>query len=146
MPTFTQTAFVRVEDPGQRKELCQWLEGIGYKRGLVSCLTPNYNNDDEEVVSCQINGQYSLIADRHANMLLNMDIGFIDCGANIEMFKALAALRDDTIENQWFVWDEPTDGDDKWRLRKEDTWQCWWDFETHKASPVEIVEHFKQKE
>ena len=37
--TFTTPCFVRVENPEKRKELIEWLEGIGYKflmRGLES--------------------------------------------------------------------------------------------------------------
>ena len=36
---FTTPCFVRVENPEKRKELIEWLEGIGYKflmRGLKS--------------------------------------------------------------------------------------------------------------
>lgn len=73
---------------------------------------------------------------------------FIDCGANEELFLAIAALRDDTDKNQWF-----TDGD-KWILCPEIKFSTYWvyyhiDVNTdtvHKATVNELIEHFKIKE
>lgn len=75
----------------------------------------------------------------------------IDCGDNEELFLALAALRDDTDINQWFIMDVEeylyiNQGD--WFLATDrnggkhigtqiDTMYC------HKATIEEIIEHFK---
>lgn len=60
----------------------------------------------------------------------------IDCGDNEELFIALAALRDDTAKNQWFVVDNIlvkcyNDIPDKYIQ-----------LNGHKATPEEIIKHF----
>ena len=78
--------------------------------------------------------------------------GMIDCGTNEELFIALAALRDDTDVNQWFVMDVEeyiniNQGD--WFVATDrtkgkhigtqiDPMYC------HKATIEEIIEHFKK--
>lgn len=77
----------------------------------------------------------------------------IDCGENEELFLALASLRDDTNENQWFImdvgaytninvgdWFIATDmnGGKHIGMQIEPTY-C------HKATVEEIIEHFKDK-
>ena len=76
----------------------------------------------------------------------------IDCETNEELFLALAALRDDTNENQWFImdvgaytninvgdWFIATDmnGGKHIGMQIEPTY-C------HKATVEEIIEHFKK--
>lgn len=80
----------------------------------------------------------------------NRDGGY-DCGTNEDLFLALAALRDDTDNNQWF-----TNGKD-WALYRDgssggipgfDFFNFPADmdiYNLHKASVNEIVEHFKEK-
>ena len=66
----------------------------------------------------------------------------IDCGTNEELFLAIAALRDDSDNLQWF-----TDGNGYWQL-------CIGKFrypnlayeKVHKATVEELIEHFKDKE
>lgn len=82
---------------------------------------------------------------------------WIDCGTNEEMFLALAALRDDTGEHQWFiatetVWDENYDGEittyfEKGQWMEYDEWSYIEDMPSYfrKATPEEIIEHFKNK-
>lgn len=79
----------------------------------------------------------------------------IDCGDNEEMFLALAALRDDTNEHQWFIaieeiWDENYDGEITVYF-EEGEWLLW-NYYTfmkdmpsyfRKATVEEIIEHFK---
>lgn len=79
----------------------------------------------------------------------------IDCGDNEELFIALAALRDDTDKNQWFIakvplWDETYTGEIITYF-EEGQWFKYNDFpyiETmpsyfRKATVEEIIEHFK---
>ena len=78
----------------------------------------------------------------------------IDCGINEEMFLALAALRDDTDEHQWFIatdtlWDENYDGEittyfEEGQWFKYDEWSYIEDLSSYfrKATVEEIIEHF----
>lgn len=74
--------------------------------------------------------------------------GLIDCGANEELFLAIAALRDDTDKYQWF-----TDGD-KWIMCPAIKFSSYWVYNdidvnidtVHKATVNELIEHFKIKE
>lgn len=70
----------------------------------------------------------------------------INCHKNEELFLAIAALRDNTNEHQWFVWDDDSDkGDDKFKKFDNDRNWCWWIFECHKATVSELVEYFNKK-
>ena len=71
----------------------------------------------------------------------------IDCGDDEDLFLAIAALRDDSNEHQWFVWDfeEGDEGKgDRWKLYDNDSNWCWWIFEVHKATVEELIDHFKK--
>lgn len=93
-----------------------------------------------------INSVYSL-DDYGKNGLKGID-GLIDCGANEELFLAIAALRDDTDKYQWF-----TDGD-KWIMCPAIKFSSYWVYNdidvnidtVHKATVDELIEHFKTKE
>ena len=77
----------------------------------------------------------------------------VDCGTNEELFLAIAALSDDTDENQWFVidtyfyedmpkgyWFKSTDMHGKYHIgTKIEPFYC------HKATVEELVEHFNIK-
>ena len=84
---FKYSCFIRKNTSELRKK----LEELGYNRH------PSYND----------NGQY-LYLNRgfyHTNVVgYSEEIErMIDCGTNEELFLALAALRDDTDKNQWFI-------------------------------------------
>lgn len=76
--------------------------------------------------------------------------GRIDCGTNEELFLAIAALRDDTDDNQWFTngkgdWGMYRDGSDG-NLPGMDFFGMPNDFDLshyHKATVNELIEHFK---
>lgn len=92
-----------------------------------------------------INSVYSL-DDYGKNGLKGID-GLIDCGANEELFLAIAALRDDTDKYQWF-----TDGDLWFKCGDEvcnETIEYYlnkYGRKIHKATVDELIEHFKTKE
>lgn len=139
MKTFTQTTFVRVEDPVQRKELSEWLEAIGYEFGYGA-----YDDSYPIVISYAHINQYL-----YSEEGPDRDVS-IDCGTNIEMFKALAALSDDTDYMQWF-----TDGQEWVLCASERKPVPFFEFigrnsinsyDYHKATPAEIVEHFKNQQ
>lgn len=86
----------------------------------------------------------------HPEWLDNEDIrktNDIDCGTNEELFLAIAALRDDTDDNQWF-----TDGNDWFLCRYLKVGMHYQDMpeilfkKWHKATVEELIEHFKEKE
>lgn len=79
----------------------------------------------------------------------------IDCGTNEELFLALAALQDDSDENQWFVypnennWFKCYDNNIE-EVRNEPSirmsCQSAWFYKSHKATVQELIEHFSKKE
>ena len=72
--------------------------------------------------------------------------GIIDCGDNEELFLALAALRDDKPDYQWFVWDDDEVAYNKFKQYiPDEPWEEWWWFEVHKATPEELIEYFNGK-
>ena len=69
----------------------------------------------------------------------------IDCGDNEELFLAVAALRDDKPDYQWFVWDDDGVAYNKFKQYiPGEPWEEWWWFEVHKATVEELIEHFKK--
>lgn len=100
--------------------------------------------------------------DDDINVLSKKIDSFIDCGTNEELFFAIAALRDDTNENQWFIADSPLSvsyddamGNDHYFTEPKGSVFFWdenWNYATiisgsyHKATVEELIEHFKEKE
>mgnify|MGYP006991635829 CR=1 FL=1 len=62
---------------------------------------------------------------------------WIDCGTNEEMFLALAALRDDTDKNQWFI------VNDIWVKCSTDIPDKYIQLNGHKATIEELIDRFK---
>lgn len=133
---FTQKCFIRKNTAGLRRKLS--------KMGYTECMDIGYgesyitiDNENDE-----FNGSYDLVSSDVIN-----NIGFskphIDCGDNEELFLAIAALRDDSNEHQWFVWDDDKNDGDKWKLYDDNPSWSWWIFEVHKATVEELIKHFK---
>ena len=140
---FTQQCFIRKNTPELRKK----LEELGYKAN-----TYEYFWDDENryiITTIGSNGfAFYTLCIKNCCFLENKE--FIDCGENEEMFLALAALRDDKPDYQWFLW-EHNDGEyhpeenDSWRQYiPGEHWEEWWWFEVRKATVEEIIKHFKK--
>ena len=151
---FTTPAFIRKNTPELRKR----LEALGYK--------PLLSIEDGECLSTTSNlGHYHSIRSEQFD---NKDpystydcAGRIDCGANEDLFLAIAALRDDTNKNQWFVADSPLSvsyddivGNDHYFIEPKGSvffWDINWMHATiisgnyHKATVEELIEHFKGK-
>ena len=97
---FIQPCFIKKNTP----ELRNKLEELGYNQH------PSYGDNGQCLF---LNREFY-----HTNV-----VGYteeiermIDCGTNEELFLALAALRDDTNDNQWFIaqgtmWDENYNGE-----------------------------------
>ncbi len=129
---FTTPCFIRKNTEALREK----LEEVGYKM-----LSPiEYDN-----LECSDNWVNDV-------KILN-DCNGIDCGTNEELFLAIAALKDDTDNNQLFTngkgdWGIYRDGSDG-GLSGMDFYGMPNDFEIdnyHKASVNELIEHFKTKD
>lgn len=99
--------------------------------------------------------------DDDINALKEIDV-LVDCGANEELFLAIAALRDDSNYMQWFIADsilsvsyDDSIGNDHYFTEPKGIMFFWdenWDNATiisgryHKATVNELIEHFKTKE
>lgn len=140
---FTTPCFIRKNTLELRKK----LEELGYKnRNLYfyDCIGVVYDGFD--CISQWMFGSIWDFAD------------CIDCGTNEELFLAIAALRDDTNENQWFIcdvnhWDRSDNGEatvyaeiGEWIFCKSNDDDCARDNHYHKATVEELIEHFKEKE
>lgn len=142
--SFTTPCFIRKNTP----ELREYLSDLGYKQ--LRC------SED----GCLVTG-LDLVSSIRSECFDNKDpmrtwdtAGRIDCGDDEDLFITLAAMRDDTDYMQWF-----TNGTDFIKCERED----WPDMYSvlcsgrgkeymneldkyHKATPTEIIAHFKQKE
>ena len=145
--TFTTPYFVRVENPEKRKELIEWLEGIGYKflmRGLESNVL--YVDVTSGCLLCAFESPVT-----QSEMVSK---GYIDCGDNIELFKALAAMNEWNDRKQWYAYTEyPTNegknGVRKFVFNEPARFDSFVDVPSgyyRKATAEEIVEYFKNKE
>lgn len=129
--TFTTPCFVRVENPEKRKELTEWLESLGYRL--------EYLRNDGVAVLTSENRVY--VYGEVVYEIIKSDYDTIDCGANIELFKALAAMNDENDREQWFVSNEGSE----WAICKK-MLNVYSGVLCRKATAEEIVEYFKNKE
>ena len=151
---FTTPAFIRKNTPELRKK----LEKLGYKSRTIS-------NNDKLCLATAANNVYAKYTIITNEMFDSVDphrtwncAGRIDCSVNEELFLAIAALRDDTNENQWFIcdvnyWDRSDNGEatvyaeiGEWIFCKSNDDDCARDNHYHKATVEELIEHFKGKE
>lgn len=133
---FTQSCFIRKNNENLRNK----LEELGYTTTSI-CKSGN-------IATSSTVGKYSIISDWHWNSTnphTTWNNGNrIDCGTNEELFLAIAALRDDKPDYQWFVWDDDEVAYNKFKQYiPNEPWQDWWWFEVHKASVEELIEYFK---
>lgn len=132
---FTTAAFIRRNTPELRKK----LEELGYR------LSGAELNEDLCIFTEPEYGLYSV--EFFSNIPHSDETDSVDCGTNEELFLAIAALRDDTDDNQWF-----TDGNDWFLCRYLKVGMHYQDmpeilFEKwYKATVEELIEHFKEKE
>lgn len=143
---FTTPCFIRKNTLELRKK----LEELGYK----------FSGTDHIELDCIVtfphHDTFSVFTAYHFNIyddnFKTVWKGYIDCGTNEELFLALAALRDDTNENQWFISNVDIFTEcynNEWRL-----YENWYNTFTiedlnseispiRKATIEEIIEHFK---
>ena len=140
---FIKPCFIRKNTPELRKK----LEELGYEANTYECFWDDENRYIITTIGSNGFAFYTLCI-KNCCILENKE--YIDCGDNEELFLAIAALRDDKPDYQWFLW-EHNDGEyhpeenDSWRQYiPGEHWEEWWWFEVRKATAEEIVEHFKK--
>lgn len=130
---FTTPCFIRKNTPELRKKLAV----LGYKYG--------YRADFRHDI-IYVDAERNEFFPTFSSNITDDEIA-IDCGANEELFIFLAALRDDTDNNQWF-----TDSKEWFQCqylkvgmhyqdKPEILFEKW-----HKATVDELIEHFKEME
>lgn len=147
---FIQPCFIRKNTPELRKK----LEELGYKPfGSVKYEWDtgwglSTDNRLGEFESFDNNGLENIIKCGAPDYEDS-----IDCGTNEELFLALAALRDDSDINQWFIYNTINNTVGKfetieWVLCKDNNiydylnWNNCYKY-CHKATVEELIEHFK---
>ena len=142
--TFTTPCFVRVENPEKRKELIEWLKALGYRL--------EYLRNDGVIVLTSENRVY--VYGEALYRVIKVDYDSIDCGTDIELFKALAAMNEENDREQWYAYTEyPTNegknGVRKFVFNEPARFDSFVDVPSgyyRKATVEEIVEYFKNKE
>ena len=145
---FTTPCFIRKNTSELRKK----LEELGYEPCHRMTIYPNaYKN----IAVCNFFGsRYYGVSDDETTRPGDItdaikNRGMIDCGTNEDLFFALAALRDDSDINQYFICDKvsftlgKTYYPDDYLYYQYDEFfdkQNW-----HKATVEELIEHFKKK-
>ena len=110
---FTTPCFVRINNPDKRKELTEWLQGIGYYV-CPCCLFDGWNtlhcNRIERLkTSYEVHGIPDYDRDTGYNIgwfkvdNTNEDNPSYDCGENVELFKALAAMNKNNWDEQYVI-------------------------------------------
>jgi hypothetical protein len=137
---FTTPCFIRKNTPELRKKLVE----LGYNR--YPLWMADWSDDDSRYVYLVTDVLYYTYPQKPTNP---KNGEYIDCGTNEDLFLAIAALRDDSDKNQWFVNDygyfemcfndkveNYLSGEGIRKYRQID--------ETyHKATVEEIIENFK---
>jgi hypothetical protein len=142
---FIQPCFIRKNTPELRKK----LEELGYNR--YPLWMADWNDDDSRYVYLVTDVLYYTYPQEPTNP---KNGEYIDCGDNEELFLALAALRDDTDINQWFVYNSMDCIIEKlrtidWFVCEENSIEDFAFYDSlyllcHKATVEEIIEHFKK--
>lgn len=143
---FTTPCFVRVEDAEKRKELAVWLSSIG--RYVSPAVTSSDDHKDWVIVTepydPDLDGYVGIWAETPKSP------AFIDCGENIELFKALAAMNDENDREQWYVCKKGKNEDAfflKCTITNITEWYYLrWYYICRKATVEEIIGHFKKSE
>lgn len=144
---FTTPCFVRVEDAEKRKELTEWLQGIGYYV-CPCCLFDGWNtlhcNRIERLkTSYEVHGIPDYDRDTGYNIgwfkvdNTNEDNPSYDCGENVELFKALAAMNDENDMEQIFISERGL-----YIKCLRNNANIDWLGKLHKATAEEVVEYF----
>lgn len=135
---FTTPCFVRVDEAFTRDALIAWCYSIGYDTNTLRL--------PQSVCYVFADGNFAGRSGEKA--LASLPHNSIDCGTNIELFKALAAMNDENDRGQWFT-DTADDFDvctsdrwsDEWQKENFEKYYCYW----RKATAEELINRFKSK-
>lgn len=139
----TETLRKKLDELGYLNDSPEWTNNCSiiwaYQYPMKGFDTPNYVIADS----------FDIPFSKHSALCGK----FVDCGTNEKLFLAIAALRDDTDNNQLFTngkgdWGIYRDGSDG-GLSGMDFYGMPNDFNLpyyHKATVDELIEHFKGKE
>lgn len=135
---FTTPCFVRVEDAEKRKELAVWLSSIG--RYVSPAVTSSDYHKDWVIVT----EPYDPDLDGYVGIWAKTpkSPAFIDCGENIELFKALAAMNDENYNEQYFVTEL---AGSSYCVHKNRNTNLAYSLTCRKATVAEIIEYFKKR-
>ena len=135
---FTTPCFVRVEDAEKRKELAVWLSSIG------RYVSPAVTSSDYHKHWLIVTEPYDPDLDGYVGIWAKTpkSPAFIDCGENIELFKALAAMNDENYNEQYFVTEL---AGSSYCVHKNRNTNLDYSLVCRKATAEEIIEHFKEK-
>lgn len=135
---FTTPCFVRVEDAEKRKELAVWLSSIG--RYVSPAVTSSDDHKDWVIVT----EPYDPDLDGYVGIWAKTpkSPAFIDCGEDIELFKALAAMNDENDNEQYFVTEL---AGSSYCVHKNRNTNIAYSLTCRKATVAEIIEHFKKE-
>lgn len=140
---FTTPCFIRKNT----SELRRKLRRLGYKpfwepKGEGLCIATSVYPPHYTVISEDDFND----TDQHITW---KTIDRIDCGTNEYLFLAIAALRDDSDRNQWFVTEEEMHwpNQDTWMPVGSFIFSCLHNYtnddgKVHKATVEELIEHF----
>ena len=136
---FTTPCFVRVEDAEKRKELAVWLSSID--RYVSPAVTSSDYHKDWVIVT----EPYDPDLDGYVGIWAKTpkSPAFIDCGENIELFKALAAMNDENYNEQYFVTEL---AGSSYCVHKNRNTNLAYSLTCRKATVAEIIEYFKKSE
>lgn len=90
---FNVPCFVTVKDFKERNELVEWCRNIGYE-----FIQPPIEEELGDKVVCE--SSYVGVA-HDAETFASAK--YVDCGDNVNLFRALAAINDENNLQQWFV-------------------------------------------
>lgn len=135
---------VRVEDAEKRKDVIEWCMHIGYEY--------IYPPKEERLGDKVICDTYCVGVAHDAQTFTALNC--IDCGTNIELFRALAAMNNENDQEQWYSYTEYPTNESKNGVRRlifnEHTrFDSFVDVPSgyyRKATVEEIVEYFKNNE
>lgn len=141
--SFTQPCFIRKNTPELRKK----LEDIGHVRYPNEFADWDDDGKDRKYIIIDI--MYYTYSTEPIGKPKKKGVDFVDCGDNEELFLALAALRDDTDKNQYWICDKVSISLGKSYYPDDYIYYQYDDFfdkqNWHKATVEELIKHFKIK-
>lgn len=133
---FTTPCFVRVEDAAERKKLIEWCNDVIGRSGEKDCTYGDVVLCIKDTTYCCSYEEAEFVADDTT----------IDCGTNVDLFRALAAMNDENDREQWFVVDDGFEEEmvcSKSEVDYDYILSC---YDHRKATTEEIISYFKNKE